>query len=145
MSDGNGKYNGESHIFGSNSPINKVTRGLHNQGLRMFWNRDSLPHVGVTAPMVRDSDPDSVKDRHMRTAAKVGCRMFRISGDEDGQKEYAKFMSDLKTAHENDWAVITCLDRRWDEKTGEMVIFVEWMEPFTFDTTEFQEGRRFIV
>lgn len=103
---------------------------LSGQNSQVYQGHDGVPHYGSNSLLVRERDPEKFKPKK---AAKINCRIFKLSSNDD-LEEYKLTVSKVYSASMQNSARIVAIDRRFDPETKNWIIYLEWMEFYTYDS-----------
>lgn len=102
--------------------------GGRDNGLNVYPGIDGIQHVAAGVRYFRESDPPKL--RPIR-GGRVHSHVFNLSGD--GVKEYERVASRAHSMAAAGKAVILCIDRQYDAAAKSWLVYLEWIEYFTYD------------
>jgi hypothetical protein len=90
----------------------------------------AIPHRGFTQPDLKEHEA-----ANLPMGAQVYVRQYDLS-DETQLRNYEKVCSAVKTHAMAGRMQFTCVDRHWNTEKNCMVIYLEWIEYFTYSPKE---------
>ena len=95
-----------------------------------FPGMDGVPHRATGVRYYKNKDPAHLQPN---SAGRVHCEIFDIS--DPAQKERYELVSSLAySMAKQGKAIVTSVDRQFNQQAGSWLIFLEWVELFTYDT-----------
>lgn len=118
--------------FNSSDPLATVINDLacgDNSKFKTFSGIDGIPHRASGIRYYKEKDPE-----HMRpqSAGRVHCEIFDIS-DVKQKNRYEIVISLAYSLAKSGKAIITAIDRQFNQHTSSWLIYFEWIELFTYD------------
>lgn len=98
--------------------------------------RGEIPHRGFNRPDLKD-----VEAGRLPHGAQLYARKYDLSDDEQ-LVEYQRVLSRIMTHQMAGRMQMTHINRHWDDSKQSMVVYVEWLEYFTYLPDEALGKRR---
>ncbi len=116
-------------------PLNQVLYSLGGEeknGFRTLPGIDGIPHRtrGPGTRFYKKDDPEHLQPQQ---GGQVRCRVFEVTNNED-RIDYEQTVSKIYTMAMGGKAKITSIDRQFCPDKSGWLIFIEWIEYFTYDS-----------
>lgn len=130
--DESGNDNGLPLPLNSSDPLAAVIYDLadgRGDRFHTFPGRDGVPHRATGVRYYKEDDPAHMQPR---SAGRTHCEVFD-TGDPRQKERYEMITSLAYSMAKQGKAIITSVDRQFSPRTGSWLIFLEWIELFTYD------------
>lgn len=114
-----------------NDPLNQYAFSLGPQqdNFRTLPGINGIPHRSSGIRYYKNDDPAHLQPQ---AAGQVRCEMFNMSVPEE-KLAYQVVCTRVHSMSRQGKATMTAIERNFDATTGAMLIYLEWIEEFTYD------------
>ena len=114
-----------------NDPLVAAVTGANSAGqpYQVFHGAGDIPHRATGVRYYKNNDPQHMKPK---TAGHVRCAIFDLSSDEQ-RKQYEATASLAYSFANHGRAAITAIDRQYNQQKGTWLVYLEWIEYYTYD------------